>query len=150
MMACEICKFKEHGPSFIFETRHWMVNLASDQAYLGRAYVNLMRHCGDLAGLEQQEWDDLHSVIKRYETLVRKTFGATLFNWGCLMNNTFQTDSPEPHVHFHVRPRYSSPVGFAGVNFRDDEFGHHYSRERHYAPDAAVLRSIVGALRNNG
>ena len=128
-MACDICGFVKTNKNPVFETSFWKVFLADDQAYLGRCYVTLKRHAGDLSKLTQDEWDDLLEVIIKLESSVKKAFGATLFNWTCLMNLAYQNNPPNPHIHWHFRPRYSHPVRFAKLTFEDPEFGQHYSRE---------------------
>lgn len=117
-----------HRP-LLFETDHWRVNLAEDQRYLGRCYVSLKRSCGDLADVTEEEMLDFLAVVRRFETLMREAFGATMFNWGCLMNNAYQEAEPKPQVHWHVRPRYEKVVTVAGETFEDPNFGHHYLRE---------------------
>lgn len=128
-MKCDICKFAKEAKNPVLETKYWIVLLASDQAYLGRCYVSLKRHCGDLAELKEVEWKDLLSVISKLEESIKKTFGADLFNWTCLMNVAYQNDPPNPHIHWHFRPRYSHSINFGDITFEDPEFGHHYARE---------------------
>lgn len=70
----------------ILETPYWKVELADEQLYLGRAYVVCKTKRASLSELSNEEFADLHETIKKYETLLKKTFGATLFNWACLMN----------------------------------------------------------------
>lgn len=148
-MDCEICDFETYAKENVFETEHWIVTLAGDdQSYLGRAYVKLRRHCGDLADLTESEWNDLQVVIRRYEKAAKAAFGACPFNWACLMNGAFQHANPSPHVHFHVRPRYASSVEFAGERFYDKEFGHHYVRNRK-APSDEVVGMILNELKRN-
>ena len=48
-----------------------------------------------------------------------------MFNYSCLMNNAYR-DNEKPRVHFHFRPRYSSPVTVLGQTFSDHNFGEHY------------------------
>ena len=42
------------------------------------------------------------------------------------MNSFFKEISPNPHVHWHVRPRYSKPLTINGNTYMDKSFGHHY------------------------
>lgn len=147
MTSCEVCELLAAGEEPIIETMHWRVGLADDQTYLGRAFVTLKTHVGSLSVLSTEQWQELHGVIRRYETACREAFGARLFNWGCLMNNTFKTAEPAPHVHWHVRPRYDRPVTVAGEAFQDEAFGHHYEwrTERRVAPE--VMAEIAERLR---
>lgn len=113
---------------YIMETPCWTVFLNPDQYYLGRSVVVAKRKVGDLADLTKDEWLDFANLVKNYEAALKKTFGATMFNWTCLMNDAYKNDPPVPQVHWHVRPRYIKPAVFEGIEFEDREFGHHYAR----------------------
>lgn len=138
-----------HRP-LLFETDHWRVDLAEDQRYLGRCYVSLKRSCGDLADVTEEEMLDFLAVVRRFETLMREAFGATMFNWGCLMNDAYQEADPKPQVHWHVRPRYAVAATVAGETFEDPNFGHHYVREkadkREVSPE--MLEAIAAELHH--
>ena len=148
-MECYICKFAKEAKNPILETKYWTVLLASDQAYLGRCYVSLKRHCGDLAELKDVEWKDLLSVISNLEKSIRKSFGADLFNWTCLMNMAYQNNPPNPHIHWHFRPRYSHQVDFDNLVFKDPEFGHHYASEdqRSFEVSKEIQQKIVERIK---
>lgn len=111
----------------IYETDFWRVVLAEDQTYLGYCLIKLKRReCSDLADLTEEELLDFFNVVKKLEYALRNSFDATIFNWSCLMNNAYQNIPPTPHMHWHCRPRYNHPVLFAGLDFVDHLFGHHY------------------------
>jgi len=110
----------------IFESEYWKVDLSNDQLYLGRAYIICKTKRESLSELTDEEFSDLHIVIKKYESLLKKTFGATLFNWTCLMNHAYRGKPYTPKVHFHVRPRYEKEVPVGGILFKDLNFGDHY------------------------
>lgn len=134
----------------IFETPYWFVKLMPKQLYLGRCVIVLKRKCGDLAELTQEEVLDFAEVVKKLEGVLRRTFKATMFNWGCLMNDAYQVTPAEPQVHWHFRPRYDQPVEFAGHTFADPNFGHHYLREdNEYLPSDDVLDLIATEIRGN-
>ena len=111
----------------IFESKYWEVTLSGDQLYLGRSYVTCKTKRTSLSELSEEEFFDLHGVIKKYESLLKKTFGATLFNWACLMNHAYREKPYTPQVHFHVRPRYEEEVVIGRRVFKDKNFGNHYS-----------------------
>jgi len=146
-MKCMFCERTSEG--LIHETSYWRVVLAFEQSYLGRCLVVLKRHCGDLAELRPEEWSDFAELVKKLESALRKAFGATMFNWTCLMNNAYQHDPPNPHVHWHFRPRYDHEVKFAGVVFRDPGFGHHYDRMRVQRVSEDVKRKIIEEIKQN-
>ncbi len=146
-MECSICKI---NPEEIFyETKYWIVNLAQDQTYLGRCYVTLKRHCGDLAELKKEEILDFLELVKKLESAFKKAFNATMFNWTCLMNNAYQEKNPTPHVHWHFRPRYNHLVKFAGLVFEDKEFGHHYARNTERKISNEVQEKIIEEIKEN-
>lgn len=113
--------------NLIFETTYWNVFLMPNQTYLGYCSVSLKRRdCGDLADVTNEEMLDFLQLAKKLENALRKAFNATMFNWTCLMNLSYQNNPPTPHMHWHFRPRYDHPVKFAGLEFTDKFFGQHY------------------------
>ncbi len=140
-MECEACQFLNQAKPLL-ETDHWIVTLAEDQYYLGRCYVTAKRHVPSLADLTQGEFNDMQRVIQTLEHGFRHAFSATMFNWTCLMNNAYKEASPNPHVHWHFRPRYSHIVEVNGELFEDKEFAHHYDRKAQKIVDSATLEVI--------
>ncbi len=121
-----MAKPDEQG-EIILETPYWLVILLPNQVQLGYCVVTLKRRdCGDLADVTTDELVDFHLIAKKLEDALRKAFDATMFNWSCLMNLAYQNTPPDPHVHWHFRPRYNHKVEFAGKTFEDPCFGQHY------------------------
>lgn len=148
-MNCDICEYVKKADNPIFESKYWIVFLADEQAYLGRSFVTLKRHCGDIAKLEDKEWVELLDVVGRLENAVRDAFGPSSFNWTCLMNLAYQNNPPNPHVHWHFIPRYGHEVNFAGTTFVDPEFGSHYAREKERSKKVSgkIKSRIIAAIR---
>lgn len=128
----------------IMETDYWRVTLAQEQSYLGRFFVILKRHAEALKDLTPQEAADWQGVVVAMETALQLAFGSVNFNWACMMNFAYKKQPHNPHVHWHVRPRYSRVVEVNGVKFEDPDFGDHYSRDRKVNFDASdeTLREI--------
>jgi diadenosine tetraphosphate (Ap4A) HIT family hydrolase len=114
----------------ILETDYWKVTLATEQSYLGRFYVILKRHEKSLKNLTIEEVLDWHNIVIIMEKSLQHAFGAINFNWACMMNFAYKEQPPNPHVHWHVRPRYDKVVELNGKIFDDPNFGDHYSRDR--------------------
>ncbi len=132
----------------LFETDFWKVILIDEQSYLGRCVILLKRDCDELSKVLSEEWLDFHeNIVKKLESTFKKVFGATMFNWSCLMNNAYQEKNPKPFVHFHFRPRYNEDVKFAGELFRDPDFGHHYNRSRKNIVSQELLQKIFDEIR---
>lgn len=132
----------------ILETEYWIVELNNyDQTCLGRSYVSAKREVGSMSDLTQEEWLDFSSVVKKLEASCKNVFGATMFNWTCLMNLAYQNDPPNPHVHWHFRPRYKNPVSFAGETFEDVAFGKHYERGTERKVTDEIASKIVETIQ---
>lgn len=132
----------------VFGSEHWRCVLnGPDQRYPGRCIVVARKHVPTVPDLEPDQWDELRTVMGRLERAAKRAFGATLSNWGCLMNHAFQVDPARPHVHWHFRPRYSTPVDAVGLRFEDDAFGKHYLRE-YRALDTNALLALRDQLKD--
>lgn len=151
MNSCDVCPFLNDNPLVIYKTKYWTINLSPDQSYLGRCYVSLNRHNGDLDSVTSEEWKEFPKIIKGLENSLRKAFKATMFNWTCLMNNAYREKAPNPHVHWHFRPRYNHSVTLYGLTFEDPEFGYHYAREkeRSFELDSEKLIKIASRIKDN-
>lgn len=148
-MECLHCKSSNQDKDFVFETEHWIAFLAPEQDYLGRFQIEVKGHKGSLSELSAEEWTDFGVLVKKYEAVIKKTFGAEMFNWTCLMNNAYQEEHPNPHVHWHVRPRYNKPIQFAGQEFTDPDFGKHYDRERRTVASDELFQKIREEIKKN-
>lgn len=146
-MPCKYCEFSEKDENFIFETPFWKVFLAPEQSYVGRSMVVLKRHAASLSDLNAEELVDFGAVVKKFEAAAKKGFAATMFNWTCMMNDFFRTPMPDPHVHWHVRPRYNRAVEVSGIRFTDPEFGQHYNRDRMQEVPSDVRKEIIAKFR---
>jgi len=134
----------------LYETKYWKVILNEEQSYLGRCVIVLKRKRATLSDVSSEEWLDFHkSVVIKLESTLKNTFGATMFNWSCLMNNAYQETNPDPFVHFHLRPRYKHSVIFAKHKFHDPDFGHHYNRDRKFFATQELLEKIYTAIKKN-
>ena len=132
----------------VLETKFWKAILINEQAYLGRCVVLLKRDCANLSSLTSGEWQDFHeNIIKRLESALKNAFGATMFNWSCLMNNAYQEENPKPYVHFHFRPRYKDRVIFKGEEFLDSEFGYHYNPKGKHIVSTKTLKEIFEKIK---
>ncbi|MBD5085305.1 MAG: HIT family protein [Clostridiales bacterium] len=127
MDKCSWCTLSaEERKWMLMQTTNWTVYMADEQDYIGRCILVLNRHCGCLSELTDSEWMDLKHLIDSLERCFRAVLGAELCNWSCLLNSFYKSSSPNPHLHLHVRPRYKEPVSINGIQYVDEEFGHHY------------------------
>lgn len=148
-MECPHCKSTNKDKDFLFETTHWRAFLVPDQCYLGRVIVEVQNHKGSLSELTNEEWTNFGELVQKYEFAVKKAFGADVFNWMCFMNNAYQEENPNPHVHWHVRPRYKNRVVFERQEFIDPDFGKNYDRGREFIAPDELFHKIKQKLIEN-
>lgn len=131
----------------IFETKFWQVILSDDQEFLGRCVIVARDDAHTLSDLTSEQWLDFEQVVKKLEDAAKKAFGATMFNWTCLMNHAYRESPPNPHVHWHFRPRYEEPTHFAGEIFEDRAFGSHYERGTERIVSDEIRSNIIAAYQ---
>lgn len=147
--SCEICTGMVDDTYLIYETKHWKVFPNPDQHYLGRSVVIAKNH--NIPTLPTLIWHpfmalDYFRIAGKFEQAVSQEFNANGCNWMSMMNYAYRNDPPNPHLHFHVYPRYPLAVEFAGLVFEDKEFGSFVSREKRIVSEQTRLE-IAQALR---
>jgi ATP adenylyltransferase len=145
---CDICKFLEKPSHAILRTKYWNVGLGLNNAYLGRAYVTLLEHKASLSELSSEEWQDFETLVRKLESAYRKAFGADPLNWSCLMNNAYKEKPYNPHVHWHLIPRYENPTQIGGLTFEDEEFGHMFTPRKERLVDDQVVEEIAKKIKS--
>ncbi len=78
-----------------------------------------------LSDLTPEAWEELGQLEKELERVCKKVFGATMFNFACLMNNAYR-DNEKPHVHYHFVPRYKDELKLFGKVYKDKHFGYNF------------------------
>lgn len=147
--ACDICQFLGNKPlkNQILTTNYWTVGVIPDQPYLGRAIITLLTHKGSLGKLDDQEWQEFQGIVRKLEPAYEKAFGANPLNIGCFMNHGYRDDSPRPHVHWHIFPRYKDPFELKGLIFKDDLYGEFYDDNIRNLVGDDVVEEIVKRLK---
>ncbi len=147
-VKCDACEFLKNPQNQILTTKHWNVGIGNNHAYLGRAYVTLRTHKGSLSSLNDDEWQEFHEIVRKLEKAYKTAFGAEPLNWGCFMNHAFRAEPFNPHVHWHIYPRYHVAPKLAGMTFEDPLFGNFYddTAERIVTDDIVAL--IASKLRD--
>ena len=155
MPNCEICPIIEHPteadlPLRIHEDEFWQTTLRTDQEYLGSAYITAKRHVESLPELTAQE--ELSFIEARNQLIVaqQRAFGAAVVNVSCLMNLAFTPEGEgDPHVHYHLKPRYPYPVEAFGQVFIDRQFGKYITDKHPHEVSLETGFSIAEALRKH-
>ncbi|MDV6374289.1 HIT family protein [Deinococcus arenicola] len=113
------------------------------------------RHVPRMAALTPADWQDFQTVITALEPTLERAFDAALINMAYQRNwayreaepdPPFKDGQPNPHVHWHITPRYAQPVHFGGMVFDDPTFGEPFEWRKVAVP-AKVRRAIIEWLR---
>jgi len=147
--TCDACKFlKAPNPKHqILTTDHWSVGVGNNQAYFGRAYVTLRNHKGSLSSLDEDEWRDFEDVVRKLEAAYKAVYRAEPLNWGCFMNHAFRSEPFNPHVHWHIFPRYEVAPELDGVVYDDPLFGTFYDDSAERLVDDETVEKIAARLK---
>jgi diadenosine tetraphosphate (Ap4A) HIT family hydrolase len=98
--------------TLVRDYEHWSVLLRSAQVTLGALVLAARSDAQSLAALPAEAFAELARVSRDVEAAFRAFPPAEKVNYLMLM-------MVDPHVHFHVLPRYSAPRRFDEVAFED-------------------------------
>ena len=146
---CDVCEFLKDPKLQILTTDRWNAGIGNNHAYLGRAFVSLNVHKGSLSELDTQDWEEFQRIVRKLEPAYKKAFGAVPLNWGCFMNNAFQSDPVNPHVHWHIFPRYKVAPVVDGITFDDPLYGRFYDDKAEHMVSDETAEKIAQILRDN-
>jgi diadenosine tetraphosphate (Ap4A) HIT family hydrolase len=92
--------------------RHWSILLRQSQVTLGAVVLCSKHSATSLGALPVEAHTELHVCTAKIETALRVFRPFDKINYIALM-------MVDPHVHFHVLPRYSAAQDFDGTTFHD-------------------------------
>ncbi len=87
--------------------QHWLALVRPQQVTLGSLILAAKSEATAFADLEAAAFAELGTAIAAIEGALKSEFGAEKINYLMLM-------MADPHVHFHVIPRYSQTKELAG------------------------------------
>jgi diadenosine tetraphosphate (Ap4A) HIT family hydrolase len=91
---------------------HWLVLLRPSQPTLGSLVLAARSEATSFAALDPAAYAELATISRDIEGALRAAVDHARLNYLMLM-------MVDPHVHFHVIPRYEEPREFAGTRFVD-------------------------------
>lgn len=104
---------KFQGPeTLIAEYGHWSVLARPKQATLGAMVLVASGPQTAFSDLPAEAFAELSGVTRDVETAAKACFDYDKINYLMLM-------MVDPHVHFHVLPRYEGDRNFEGTQFAD-------------------------------
>ena len=110
-MNATIMKFG-YPASLLHEYVSWVVLLRPAQPTLGSLVLACKEDANALGAVSAAAWSELAAATADIERVLRTTFDFQKINYLALM-------MVDPHVHFHVIPRYSGSREFEGSSFAD-------------------------------
>ncbi len=98
--------------SLIADYQHWVVLLRPAQATLGALILACKDDATAFSDISPAAFQEFSRAIKDIETALFSAFSYDKLNYLMLM-------MVDPHVHFHVLPRYAGRAAFEGISFED-------------------------------
>lgn len=98
--------------TLVAEYRRWVVLLRPEQPTLGSLVLAARSEATAFSALDPVSFAELATVTWHIETALERAVGYERLNYLMLM-------MVDPHVHFHVLPRYKGSRAFAGVELPD-------------------------------
>ena len=135
---CSLCHLTR---GVVAENLYWTMAVNENQATLGRVFFALKRHETDVTALTPDEVVSLWQFLAAGKAALGTLFAPDHFNYMALMNI-------DPHVHFHLFPRYQTPREFMGETWTDDQYGGHYDPAQTRPLDDATREALILSLRS--
>lgn len=104
-------KFRIHELK-ICESDFWLWSLRPGQCTLASGILSLKRYEEEFSKITHDESRDLKEILLIIETSLKKSFNYDKINYLMLM-------MVDPHLHFHVIPRYSQEISFSSKSWID-------------------------------
>jgi diadenosine tetraphosphate (Ap4A) HIT family hydrolase len=94
------------------EFEHWCILLRPQQATYGALVLCAKSEATAFSDLQPAAFAELADATRAIERTLKNELACDKINYLMLM-------MVDPHVHFHVLPRYANPQEFAGHSFTD-------------------------------
>src|SRR3712207_2546008 len=98
--------------TLIADYRHWLVLLRPAQPTLGSLVLAAKSDATALSDLAPEAFSEMHRAIGDIEAALRRAVAFQKINYLMLM-------MVDPHVHYHVIPRYAGERTGAGLTIAD-------------------------------
>jgi len=119
---------------------HWAVLLRPDQVTLGSLILVCSEQATAFSEISQEAGAELHPTVQAIEGSLSAVWPYKKINYLMLM-------MVDPHVHFHVIPRYDADQTYEGQTFRDTGWPKVPDLGAAVTPEPALRNSLVAHLR---
>ena len=110
-MGCFYCDEHHEGREAIMfkvgDMKAGTLYLFKDQAHKGRCALALKSHKKELCECDEQERNDYCADLAAASGAIKKLWGCTKINLGSFGDSN-------PHLHFHIVPKYEGGFEFGG------------------------------------
>lgn len=113
MTCCGIWKEFDEENNLIKEYKYWKLLVRNRNKTLGNCVAILKRHVEKFSEIREEEMKDFVNVVQDTEKSIKESFDCDKFNYQMTMMK-------DPHLHFHIFPRYSSNKNFAEIEWVDE------------------------------
>ena len=111
-MKYEFMKKFKPETNIVKEFTYWVVVIREKQITLGSMIIILKREVPSVADVLPEEAAEFPTVVRWFESLTQKLYGAEKFNYIiAMMKDSF--------VHYHAIPRYSKAIDKYGQTWED-------------------------------
>ena len=126
--------------TLVREYPHWLVLLRPQQPTLGSLVLAAKSESIAFSDLEPAAFAEMHVAIGEIEAALEAAVGYERINYLMLM-------MVDPHVHFHVIPRYEGKRSAAGLTIEDAGWPKLPDLASAAAPDEEGLAALVAWLK---
>lgn len=126
--------------SLLHEYRSWVVLLRPTQPTLGSLVLACKEDATSLGSVSSAAYAELSAAIADLEMALRQAVDFRKINYLALM-------MVDPHVHFHVIPRYAEPREFEGARCEDAAWPKPPDLSRTLALTAVQMAALQARLR---
>ncbi len=126
--------------TLVREFEHWVVLLRPAQVTLGSLVLAAKSEATCWSDLPDEAFVEQATAIRAIETGLASFCAYERINYLMLM-------MVDPHVHFHVIPRYSQPREWAGTAFADHGWPGVPQLKLAVKPTAKQMKSLVEQLK---
>ncbi len=126
--------------TLVREYRHWLVLLRPAQPTLGSLVLAARSDATAFGALPPEAFTELAEVIAAIEAALGQAVDYARINYLMLM-------LVDPHVHFHVIPRYEGARSACGISLTDAGWGKPPALGEAYALNDAERDALLGWLK---
>ena len=126
--------------TLIAELDHWIVLLRPSQPTLGSLILAAKGEATNFASVSESAFRELHQVVVATERMLTRAVAFQRINYLMLM-------MVDPHVHFHVIPRYQGDRSAMGTSIIDAGWPKAPMLEQAVVPDHEGAKQLVDWLR---